>query len=58
MSGLIYDEILGVLKMFLKFVIQDAIIYTNYCERRTVTIIDVIYVLKRYGQNLYGFTWP
>ena len=58
MSGLLYDEIRGVLKMFLEFVVQDAIIYTNYCERRTVTIINVIYVLKHHGQNLYGFTQP
>ena len=49
MSRLIYDEIRGVMKMFLEFVIRDAIIYTNYCERRTVTIIDVIYVLKHHG---------
>ena len=58
MSGLIYDEVWGVMKMFLEFVVQDAIVYTNYCERRTVTIMDVIYALKHHGRNLYGFTRP
>ena len=58
MSGLIYNEIRGVMKMFLEFVVQDTIIYTNYCECRTVTIIDVIYVLKCHGHNLYDFTRP
>ena len=58
MLGLIYNEVWGVMKVFLEFVVRDAIIYTNYCERHTVTIIDVIYALKRHSQNLYGFTRP
>jgi histone H4 len=36
-SGLIYDETHGVLKIFLENVIQDAITYTEHARRKTVT---------------------
>ena len=58
MSGLIYDEIRGVMKVFLEFVVRDAVIYTNYCQCCTVMVIDVIYALKHHGHNLYRFTSP
>ena len=32
MSGLIYEEVRGVLKQFLESVIKDAIIFTQYCH--------------------------
>ena len=56
MSGLIYEEVRGVLKQFLEFVIKDAIIFTQYCHRKTVTPVDVIFTLKQHGRNVYGFT--
>uniref|UniRef100_A0A3Q3EQ89 Histone H4 n=1 Tax=Labrus bergylta TaxID=56723 RepID=A0A3Q3EQ89_9LABR len=43
-SGLIYEETRGVLKVFLENVIRD-----------TVTAMDVVYALKRQGRTLYGF---
>ncbi|NXV67062.1 H4 protein, partial [Molothrus ater] len=46
-SGLIYEETRGVLKVFLENVIRDA--------RKTVTAMDVVYALKRQGRTLYGF---
>ena len=55
MTGHIYDLSRGVLKLFLKAVIQDAMIYTVHCKRRTVTVMDVIYSLKNHGHHLYGF---
>ncbi|XP_050443984.1 histone H4-like [Adelges cooleyi] len=54
-SGLIYEEIRGVLKTFLEKVIFDAIAYTDHANRKTVTAMDVIYALKRQGRALYGF---
>nr|ABF93683.1 Histone H4, putative, expressed [Oryza sativa Japonica Group] len=39
-SGLIYEETRGVLKIFLE---------------NTVTAMDVVYALKRQGRTLYGF---
>ena len=58
MSGNVFEESRGVLKIFLEEVIRDAIVYTNYCHQKTVTVMDVIFALKRHGRNLYGFTRP
>lgn len=54
-SGLIYDEVRGVLKTFLEDVIRDAVIYTEHARRKTVTALDVVHALKRQGRALYGF---
>ncbi|XP_066030347.1 uncharacterized protein [Pocillopora verrucosa] len=49
-SGLIYEETRGVLKVFLENVIRDAVTYTEHAKRKTVTAMDVVYALKRQGQ--------
>ncbi|KAG8265906.1 trifunctional histidinol dehydrogenase, partial [Homalodisca vitripennis] len=54
-SGLIYEETRGVLKVFLENVIRDAVTYTEHAKRETVTAMDVVYALKRQGRTLYGF---
>ena len=54
-SGLIYDEARGVLKMFLENVIRDSVTYCDHSKRKTVTALDVVYALKRNGKTLYGF---
>jgi histone H4 len=54
-SGLIYEETRGVLKVFLEHVIRDAVTYTEHARRKTVTAMDVVYALKRQGRTLYGF---
>ncbi|KAF0921496.1 hypothetical protein E2562_007034 [Oryza meyeriana var. granulata] len=46
-SGLIYEETRGVLKIFLENVIRDAVTYTEHARHKTVTAMDVVYVLKR-----------
>ncbi|PSN45619.1 Histone H4, partial [Blattella germanica] len=51
-SGLIYEETRGVLKVFLE---NDAVTYTEHAKRKTVTAMDVVYALKRQGRTLYGF---
>ncbi|GAC93484.1 histone H4 [Pseudozyma hubeiensis SY62] len=53
-SGLIYDETRGVLKLFLESVIRDSVTYTEHAKRKTVTSLDVVYALKRQGRTLYG----
>ncbi|RUS69484.1 hypothetical protein EGW08_022752 [Elysia chlorotica] len=53
-SGLIYEETRGVLKVFLENVIRDAVTYTEHAKRKTVTAMDVVYALKRQGRTL----WP
>ena len=70
-SGLIYEETRGVLKIFLENVrspfclvtfsdhplqvIRDSVTYTEHAKRKTVTALDVVYALKRSGRKLYGF---
>lgn len=48
-SGLIYEETRGVLKVFLENVIRDSVTYTEHARRKTVTALDVVYALKRQG---------
>ena len=55
MSGLIYEETRGVLKIFLQNVIRDAVVYTEHARRKTVTPLDIVYALRRQGRRLYGF---
>ncbi|CAI9574090.1 unnamed protein product [Staurois parvus] len=52
-SGLIYEEIRRVLKIFLQNVICDALPYTEYARRKTVTAMDIAYALKRQGHTLH-----
>ena len=57
-SGLIYEETRGVLKVFLENVIRDAVTYTEHARRKTVTAMDVVFALKKNGRTLYGFGGP
>ena len=54
-SGLVYEETRSVLKVFLENVIREAVIYTGYARRKTVTSMDIILALKQQGKTLYGF---
>jgi histone H4 len=54
-SGDIYEEIRGILRHFLDNVFRDSVTYTEHARRKTVTVLDVVYVLKRQGCTLYGF---
>lgn len=51
----IYDEARFFLQEFLENVIRDAIAYTDYERRKTVTAMDVVYALKSRGRTIYGF---
>ena len=54
-SGLIYEETRGVLKVFLESIMHDAVAFMDHARRKTITALDVIYALKRQGKTLYGF---
>ena len=54
-SGLVYEETRGVLKVFLENVVRDSVTYTEHARRKTVSAMDVVYALKRQGRALYGF---
>ncbi len=51
-SGLIYEEIRSILKMFLENVIRDGVTYTQHARRKTLHGIDVLAALKRQGHTL------
>ena len=55
LSGLIYEETRGILKVFLEHVIRDSVTYTEHARRKTVQTVDVLRSLHRRGRTLYGF---
>ncbi|CBH11431.1 histone H4, putative [Trypanosoma brucei gambiense DAL972] len=54
-SGVIYDEVRGVLKSFVEGVVRDATAYTEYSRKKTVTAVDVVNALRKRGKILYGY---
>jgi histone H3/H4 len=54
-SGLIYEETRGVLKVFLENVIRDSVTYTEHARRKTVTAMDVVYAVRRRGSTREPF---
>ena len=54
-SGLVYEETRGVLKVFLENVIRDSLTYMEHARRKTMTARDVCYALKHQGKTIYGF---
>nr|CAI9689080.1 unnamed protein product [Rangifer tarandus platyrhynchus] len=54
-SGLMYEETRGVLKVVLENVVRDAVTYTEHAKQKAVTAMDVVYVHKRQGRTLYSF---
>jgi histone H4 len=54
-SGMVYEEIRGVLKTFLKKIIEDAVTLAEHARRKTVTGFDVVYALKINNRTMYGF---
>ncbi|ETP27478.1 hypothetical protein F441_00018 [Phytophthora nicotianae CJ01A1] len=55
MSAVIYEEARAALKRFVVNLVQDTVVYTQYANRRTVTMRDVVCALKRQGRPIYGF---
>ena len=53
--GVVYEETRGVLKAFMENVICDAVMYSELDNRKTVTVVDLAYALRRRGKIIYGF---
>ena len=51
-SGLIYEETRGVLKVFLENVIRDSVTYTKHAVRKTATALDVVLSSQAVGLEL------
>jgi histone H4 len=54
LSNLFYEEARTSLSDFLKKIIEDAIIYSDYGKRKTIQIMDIIYALKKNGGIFYN----
>lgn len=54
-SGMVYETVRGIMKIFVENVLRDAITTTEYAKRKTVTAMDVVYALKRQGRTMYGY---
>lgn len=54
MAGEVYDDVRGAFKEFLEKIVHDACLYMDYAHRRTVTVNDVVYALRRNGKMLYA----
>lgn len=52
-GGGVYGETRACLKVFLESVIRDAVTYTEHARRKTCTVMDVVYALKKQGRPLY-----
>lgn len=53
-AGSVYEKTRSVQEASLQNVISDAVKYTDHARRKTVTVEDVAYALKRQGHTLYG----
>lgn len=52
-SDSISTEIRSVLKDFVSSVIQDSVQIIQLSGRKTITVMDILYALRRRGQTLY-----
>ncbi|KAI5804999.1 histone-fold-containing protein [Geopyxis carbonaria] len=54
-SASIYDEMRAQMKSYLTGILKDCVIYVEHGKRKTVTVTDVIFALRRIGRPVYGF---
>ena len=54
-SGLVYEEVRGILRNYLQRIIPDAALYAEHARRKTITAMDVVHALKKNGTTAYGF---
>ena len=55
-GGTVYETTRDILRIFVEQVVRCATIFAEYSRRRTITLSDIIYALKRTnGTVLYGF---
>ncbi|PQE03827.1 Histone H4 protein [Rutstroemia sp. NJR-2017a BBW] len=54
-SSGIYEETRGVMKDYLIRVLRDICAMVDHGGRKTCTVSDVVWVLKRLGRPIYGF---
>ena len=51
----VYLLIREILVVFLEKIINDAIVYSDHSNRKTISHVDILKALKRVDKNLYGY---
>ncbi|MCJ1353450.1 MAG: hypothetical protein MMC33_003436 [Icmadophila ericetorum] len=51
----IYEDVRAALTDRLRLIVKDCCQFVEYAKRKTVTVTDVIFALKRQGNLIYGF---
>ncbi|PMD62825.1 putative histone H4 [Hyaloscypha bicolor E] len=54
-SATIYEETRYALKQYLERILKDVVAITEHSKRKTITVTDVIFALRRQGRPIYGF---
>ncbi|KAF8858268.1 histone-fold-containing protein [Acephala macrosclerotiorum] len=54
-ANIIYDDTRAALKDYLVRILKNVVTITEYQQRKTVTVTDVVFALKRIGRPIYGF---
>ncbi|KAF7945957.1 uncharacterized protein EAE97_004995 [Botrytis byssoidea] len=54
-SSLIYGDVREAIKSRLNEILKDCVAIVEHSKRKTVTVNDVIWALRRQGRPLYGF---
>jgi histone H4 len=54
-SAAIYEDTRGVLVSHLRDILKDCCVFLDHTSRKTITVTDVIFALKRKGRPIYGF---
>ncbi|KAI9672020.1 MAG: hypothetical protein M1829_004564 [Trizodia sp. TS-e1964] len=54
-SAAIYDDMRGCIRDYLHAILKDCVIFLDHNDRKTCTVSDVIFALKRRGRPIYGF---
>ncbi|KAM0688018.1 Histone H4 [Conglomerata obtusa] len=55
-GGAVYECVNRLARRYMEEVLQNAITYSCHAKRKTVSVMDVVYALKRQGVTLIGFT--
>ncbi|KAI5820945.1 histone-fold-containing protein [Pyronema omphalodes] len=58
MSISVYPEMRLAMKSYMTTILRDCVVFLEHANRKTVTVYDVAYALKRMGRTLYGFDHP
>lgn len=51
----VYPEINEFMDYFLISILKASAVFAENSQRKTITVIDVVYALKKFGRTLYGY---